>query len=321
MPSDRAGKFEFETDLVRQEVDLIIRQVALASHIKEGVLWQLSREGKVLCPGQDGCWAVLPLLVAEAICGESRYSVPAAAAVEFAAAAGDAFDDIQDHELQGSLLGVYGPEKTVNIAIALLMLSQLAVLRLNEHKVYLDSVVAVMDALCSGVIQSCAGQHRDLTYESEQNISVESYLHMIQLKTGAAVEASCRMGALVATKDPELISSFAKFGKNLGMASQILNDIESIGCSQGSKSDICKKKKTLPIIFALEHADKEQRSLLDYVYDPETKITIELQELAAKVVVATGGVYYSMILAEKYKMQAAMAIEANGAYSRLLDLI
>lgn len=321
MPGESIKNLEHEAGLIHQEVVTVIEHAEIAPPLKEGVLWQLRQKGKSLFIDEGICWSVLPLLVCEAICGSNRQAVPVAAAVELVFAAGDVFDDIQDHELEESLVEAYGPERALNVAIALLMLSQRALVRLREQGVNTDKVISVMEALSSGVLRSCAGQHRDLAYEREHDISAETYLEMIGLKSAPLVEMTCRMGALTATDDAHTLNSFGRFGWNLGMAFQIINDVWSIGSPRWSRSDISKKKKTLPIIFAFNHADREQRRLLDHVYDPQTIVTQELQQEAARVIMVSGGVHYSMVMVEKYKGLAAKAIESETAGCRLLTLL
>jgi geranylgeranyl pyrophosphate synthase len=322
MPGEGAKSFELEAALLRQEVERVIELADMVPPLRDGVRWQLAQKGNVLYPGEGICWSVLPLLVCEAICGQNHHAVPAATAIEFFLAAGDAFDDIEDHELEDSLVGAYGEEKALNVAVALLMLSQRALVRLRDQGVKPSTVVSVMEAMCAGGLRGCAGQHRDLAYELEHDVSPETYLEMIELKSASLVEMACRVGAILATDDPETVSSYGLFGWNLGIAAQIINDVQSIGTARWSRSDISKKKKTLPIIFAFNQADETQRRLLDYVYDPETVVTPELQREAAKAVMASGGVYYGLVMAEKYKQLAAKAIKNNtAAKGRLLAFL
>jgi geranylgeranyl pyrophosphate synthase len=321
MPGEGAKSFELETASLRQEVETVIELADMVPSLRDGVRWQLTQKGKVLYPGEGVCWAILPLLVCEAICGKSRHAVPGAAATEFFLAAGDAFDDIEDHELEDSVVGVYGEEKALNIAVALLMLSQRAVIRLRDQSVKLSTIISVMEAMCTGGLRGCAGQHRDLAYGLERDISPETYLEMIELKSASLIEMACRVGALLATDNPGTVSSYGLFGRHLGMAAQLINDVQSIGTARWTRSDISKKKKTLPIIFAFNQADETQRRLLDLVYDPETVVTPELQREAAEAIIASGGVYYGLVMAEKYKQLAVKAIKPSAAAnSRLLAL-
>src|SRR4030042_696913 len=150
MLGKKAKAFEPEAMLLRQEVEAAIDLADMASPLREGVRCQLAQKGKVLHSGEGICWSILPLLVCEAICGTYQQAVPGAAAIEFASAAGDAFDDIQDHELEDSIVGIYGREKALNIAVALLMLSQRAVTSLRDHGIKPGTIVSVMEAISTG---------------------------------------------------------------------------------------------------------------------------------------------------------------------------
>jgi geranylgeranyl pyrophosphate synthase len=84
------------------------------------------------------------------------------------------------------------------------------------------------------------------------------YLGMISMKSASQIECACHVGAFLATKDQKLIRDFTKFGQNLGMASQISNDLMDIR----NGKDIMRQKATMPVIYALNQVEGET---LDYL--------------------------------------------------------
>lgn len=105
---------------------------------------------------------------------------------------------------------------------------------------------------------------------------------------------SLEIGALLGTEDKSSIEAMAKFGRYLGFAFQIKDDLLGIWgvvaeTGKPNASDILKKKKTLPVVFAFEAAEgigKEQlveiyaKDIIDYV-EIDTVLRI-LGEIGAK---------------------------------------
>ena len=82
---------------------------------------------------------------------------------------------------------------------------------------------------------------------------------MIDKKTAALIACSLELGALLGTDDEQVIAGFVNIGRNLGLAFQIRDDILGIWgdeqkTGKPSCSDIRRKKKSFPIIYALDKA-------------------------------------------------------------------
>lgn len=131
-------------------------------------------------------------------------------------------------------------------------------------------------------IEVCVGQQLDMDYEKATIVSDEEYLRMIGLKTAALIAASVRIGALFGgaeEKDAELLY---EFGRNLGLAFQIQDDLlDTYGdikvFGKISGGDIVASKKTFLYVKALEIANSDQKKKLQEEYltsgsDPEAKI-------------------------------------------------
>ena len=117
----------------------------------------------------------------------------------------------------------------------------------------------------------CEGQYIDIaTAERDDLMSVELYFDMIGRKTAALIAASIEAGALLATDDDAVIARYRAFGWALGLAFQLNDDLLGIwGAEQATgkePSDIARRKKTLPVIYAFEHAGPEDRERLAALY-------------------------------------------------------
>jgi geranylgeranyl diphosphate synthase type I len=123
----------------------------------------------------------------------------------------------------------------------------------------------------------CEGQYLDIEFERYLDVTVDQYLDMIDKKTAALFAASLYFGALLGTDRQNRVSLLSSFGRNLGMAYQVQNDLQGIwGEEESGKAapytDIRSKKKTLPIVYALREASGEDQEALLDIYSRQ-KIT------------------------------------------------
>jgi geranylgeranyl pyrophosphate synthase len=128
-------------------------------------------------------------------------------------------------------------------------------------------------------------------------------------KSGALVAMACRMGAALATDDEEVLELVATFGSHVGVIAQLLNDSAAlIPHDAMHHTDILRRKKTLPISFALHYArEKPQAELLQWVesygdLSPTTcaRIATAMQEL--------GSLHYAWVVADTHRREALAAL-------------
>lgn len=113
----------------------------------------------------------------------------------------------------------------------------------------------------------CEGQQIDMNFETADKVSVEEYLHMIELKTAVLLACSLKLGAYVAGSSEDDARHLYNFGKHIGIAFQLQDDIldafgdtAEVGKQKGG--DIIANKKTYLLIKALEQAKGEQKTML-----------------------------------------------------------
>ena len=144
------------------------------------------------------------------------------------------------------------------------------------------------------------GQHLDLSLFPTEVASEDVYLRVIAMKSASAVECACHVGALLAEANPNLIESFTAFGHNLGMASQIANDIKGVSCLR----DIKRHKITLPTIYALAQTDGEIHRLLENAFCRSIIESATPPDQIKDLLFRVGGVQYATIMMELYKQKA-----------------
>lgn len=295
-----------QTKLLVEELAAVLATVSftakeLENLVKESLM--ISRRGLAPDAAYDTPWPLLPMMVCQAISGRYQRAVPAAAALQLLLAAGDVFDDVEDKDASKSLSVKCGDSIATNVATLLFILAEGAMLRLKNSGVE-DAVVArVMEALNSYYTTVCIGQHLDLSLASETRISEDDYIRIIGMKSASQIECACHIGALLATKDLELVGVFDEFGRNLGMASQITNDIQ--GVIKGD--DILQRKMTLPVIFALTQTDMEARHQLESAFDKQSQPMLNVSHIK-DLIFSSGAMYYAAIKVELYRQIALKAL-------------
>ena len=131
-------------------------------------------------------------------------------------------------------------------------------------------------------IEVCEGQQYDMNFENEKNVLVEDYLQMITYKTAVLLGCSLKMGAINANAPESEQNNLYEFGKHLGIAFQLLDDLldafavdsEKFGKQIGG--DIISNKKTFLFLKAVELAnEKQQKQLAKLLKTKDTTKKIE----------------------------------------------
>jgi geranylgeranyl diphosphate synthase type II len=106
-------------------------------------------------------------------------------------------------------------------------------------------------------VKVCEGQQFDLNYENANKISIPQYFKMIELKTAVLFASSMKIGALTGKVRANEAEAMYEFGKNIGMAFQLQDDLldvygsaEKFGKQSGG--DIISNKKTFLLLKAIE---------------------------------------------------------------------
>jgi geranylgeranyl diphosphate synthase type II len=131
-------------------------------------------------------------------------------------------------------------------------------------------------------IEVCVGQQLDMDFEKATIVSHDEYIRMIELKTAGLIAASVKIGALFGGPDEKESEILYEYGRNLGLAFQIQDDIlDTYGdvrvFGKISGGDIIAGKKTFLYVKAMEIASSDQRKKLQELYsaeksEPDTKI-------------------------------------------------
>ncbi|NNE27439.1 MAG: polyprenyl synthetase family protein [Saprospiraceae bacterium] len=121
-------------------------------------------------------------------------------------------------------------------------------------------------------MEVCEGQAMDMDFERAKDVSIDEYVTMIGLKTSVLIACGMSMGAAIAGADKPLVDHLYAFGKNMGIAFQIQDDIlDTFGkeAQVGKRigGDILQKKKTYLYLKSLELLSEEQSARLRSLFN------------------------------------------------------
>ena len=111
-------------------------------------------------------------------------------------------------------------------------------------------------------VKVCEGQQYDMDFENKNDVSVNEYINMIYLKTSALLEHSLEMGGIVAGANENQRQNLREFGKNLGIAFQLRDDLLDVfgegDFGKQKAGDIISNKKTFLMLKAIQKASTQQ---------------------------------------------------------------
>ncbi|MEL6569726.1 MAG: polyprenyl synthetase family protein [Pseudomonadota bacterium] len=168
------------------------------------------------------------------------------------------------------------------------------------------------------------GEVRQLAAQGRLDLPTEDYLAIIEAKTAALFEAAARAGALSAGGDA-VASSLAAYGKNLGLAFQIVDDVLDyggttavIGKSVGDDFREC--KLTMPVIIARRRGSDEDKAFWDRAMTAETQQEGDLAR-AIRLIRSTGAADATIAEADAYVALAKQALKGlpESSYRTMLE--
>ncbi|HEU0028970.1 MAG TPA: polyprenyl synthetase family protein [Ktedonobacterales bacterium] len=219
----------------------------------------------------------LALLAAELVGGLQAVAraLPAAVAVELIHNFSLIHDDIEDGDearhYRPTLWKIWGQAQAINSGDALYSLARMRIWELPRLGVEPLLVVRLAERVDQTCLELCEGQHLDMSFEGQRDVTEAMYLDMIGRKTAALMSCAAELGARIgAPEDEALGDQLGAFGRALGLAFQLRDDVLGIWAAaelgKSEAGDVRRKKMTLPVIHALEHAERADREALAAIY-------------------------------------------------------
>jgi geranylgeranyl diphosphate synthase type I len=252
---------------------------------------------------------LLGLLAYASIAGEHTRALPGAAAVELGHNFSLVHDDIEDGDEERrhrpTLWKLHGIAQAINTGDLIFSLSRVALHRLTDLGFPDRTVLRLMRLYDETCVRLCEGQYIDIaTSASDEPMTVDLYFDMIGRKTAALIAGSIEAGAILATDDDEVIARYRRFGWALGLAFQLNDDLLGIwGLEQQTgkvPTDVARHKKTLPVLYAFEHAEPGDRARLADLYVLAEPGDLEIGEIV-EILDRTGAEAYTRAEAQRWR--------------------
>jgi octaprenyl-diphosphate synthase len=261
------------------------------------VTWYIvQRKGKQVRP-------MLVLLSAKLFGPIDEASYTAASLVELIHTATLVHDDVVDdaNERRGFFSVNALWKNKIAVLVGDFLLSQ-ALLMSVKNKQY-----RMLEVINSAVREMAEGELMQMEKARRLDIHEAVYFEIIRQKTASLIAAACCAGAVsTANGDASIEQKMWLFGEKTGMAFQIRDDLFDFGDDDVGKPlgiDIKEKKMTLPLIYALAHAERSvRRSMINIVKNESHK-----QEKVAEVidfVRKSGGLDYAREAMYRYRQEA-----------------
>jgi geranylgeranyl diphosphate synthase, type I len=135
-----------------------------------------------------------------------------------------------------------------------------------------EVAMASIARLEQAVIELCLGQFRDCAFETRQDVTVEECLEVVRYKTGSLLGCACVLGALAADAPLGVIDTMDAFGRELGVAFQLVDDLLGIWGDPNRTGkpvggDLLRRKHSLPVVAALSSGTPAGRELAELYRD------------------------------------------------------
>ncbi|AWV98994.1 polyprenyl synthetase family protein [Arcticibacterium luteifluviistationis] len=164
----------------------------------------------------------------------------------------------------------------------------------------------LLKLVSSAVKEMSEGELLQIEKARKLDISEEVYFDVIRQKTASLIASCCAVGAASAGSSPEVVEKSRLLGEKIGMAFQIKDDLFDYGNAEIGKPtgiDIKEKKMTLPLIYALNHADRSTKSKIINLVKRHSNKPAKVTEVI-DFVKQSGGISYTQNAMMNYMNEA-----------------
>ena len=172
----------------------------------------------------------------------------------------------------------------------------------------------IMKIIADTTNKIAEGEVLQLIAKNNPNASEANYMQVIENKTAILFQAAAQCGALLANADEASEKGLQNFGKSIGMAFQLIDDVldyagDATDLGKNIGDDLAEGKPTLPLIYAIEKGDKQQQKLIQQALRTE-QLNPEMLKDVIEIVRQSGGLEYTQSLAKAQSKAALNCLQA-----------
>ncbi|MBI4338438.1 MAG: polyprenyl synthetase family protein [Chloroflexi bacterium] len=238
-------------------------------------------------------------------------AVPGAAAGELFYTAFQVLDKVIDDEVpQGAV--DWDPLSAANAVAALQSISYVAALDVGKRGFPPEKVARCIRALSTAYNRVAETQHLDRLSEAMPDPTLDLALQITVGKSAPIDQAIGQIGAGLATDDPEVVRGLTEFAADIGIHWALVNDLNDVLPGNIHKSDVRRRKKSLPIVFFLTQTPQGKYEAEKRCLRATHPIAPEEEAEIRTALVESGAVDYTAVLAESYRIKAGKALDRFG---------
>ena len=171
-----------------------------------------------------------------------------------------------------------------------------------------------LDLISKTAEKLSAGEILQMEKSITRNMTKNIYYDMINQKTASLISSSCELGAITTSKSDKDRKATSEYGKNLGMAFQIKDDLfdflgSEFQTGKESGGDVKKNMLTLPLIYSIESTSRKHRNRLKAIIRKKKKSSETIMEIK-EIIEKSGGFNYANKKLDEFSSNAINSISS-----------
>lgn len=253
--------FDAVSNLARDDMESVDRLISASLESDVALVSQVSRY--IVASGGKRLRPLIVLLAARAFGYDGEQHVRAAAIIEFIHTATLLHDDVVDSSSRRrgkeSANTVFGNQASVLVGDFLYSRAFQMMVDIGRMR--------VMQILADATNTIAAGEVLQLMNVHDPDTTEDAYRQVIYRKTARLFEAGAQIAAVLAERSEADEAALIEYGRNLGMAFQLVDDALDFNASpdelgKNLGDDLAEGKATLPLIYAMQHGSDPERELI-----------------------------------------------------------
>jgi len=284
--------------------DFIVKQLHSEVSLVESIgHYIVDAGGKRLRP-------MLTLLASKACGIDSQQHIPMAAVIEFIHTATLLHDDVVDMSTlrrgRPTANAKWNNPSSVLVGDFIYSRAFQVLVKIGDMR--------IMKIIADTTNKIAEGEVLQLIAKNNPSASEANYMQVIENKTAILFQAAAQCGALLANADEASEKGLQNFGKSIGMAFQLIDDVldyagDATDLGKNIGDDLAEGKPTLPLIYAIEKGDKQQQKLIQQALRTE-QLNPEMLKDVIEIVRQSGGLEYTQSLAKAQSKAALNCLQA-----------
>ncbi len=228
-------------------------------------------------------------------------------------------DSVEDHDPQEDWWVGQSTGVGINAATGLYFTANAVLNRLYHSPVTQTYAPSILNDFYPTLLSMTGGQQVDL---SQDNLSLEQYWQIITDKSGSFFSLACRSGARVGAGSSEQINALSRYGKELGILIQILDDLEAVQnyLDPRAEAERIHFRHALPAVYAMavlpEEVNKQLSGLLS-----EASTDLKKASEAMEIIETSGAGLYMLAEVQHHRTEALTALDETNLVEEPKELL